>query len=167
MDNNYNNYDNLENENYKRVIFGAGCFWGIQEIFDKTPGVVDTTVGYAGGNLKNPSYEEVCSHTTGHIEVVDVIFDETKISFEELLEVFWNSHDPTSVDRQNFDIGEQYRSVIFYFDENQKKIIYESLKKKEKEINKKIVTQISEFKNYFKAEEYHQKFYKNHKFRCH
>ena len=142
------------------AVFGAGCFWGVELEFSKVPGVLKTEVGYMGGKeeKKSYSYREVCSGDTGHAEVVKVIFDSDKLSYKDLLEKFWSIHDPTTLNRQGPDIGEQYRSVIFYFDENQKKESNKLLKQREKKIGKKIVTQIEKAGKFYKAEEAHQKY---------
>jgi peptide-methionine (S)-S-oxide reductase len=105
----------------EKATFGAGCFWGIEEKFRKTNGVISTRVGYSGGTIKNPTYKDVCSSETGHAEVVEIVYDPSIVSYEELLNIFWNVHDPTSLNRQGWDIGTQYRSVIFYQNEEQKK----------------------------------------------
>ena len=140
------------------ATFGAGCFWGVQAAFEKIPGVISTAAGYMGGKLKNPSYEEVCTNTTGHAEVVQIIFDPNKISYDELLDMFWGIHDPTQLNRQGPDIGSQYRSVIFYHTPKQRTIA-EASKRKQNELrgNKKpIVTEIIKATDFWKAEEYHQ-----------
>ena len=142
----------------EKALFGAGCFWGVEETFRKTSGVTKTIVGYSGGDTINPSYESVCQGNTNHTEVVLVEFDNSKISFEELLLVFWKCHDPTTLNRQGPDIGTQYRSAIFYFNETQKKISNESKIKFAKKNQINIVTEITKAKEYFKAEEYHQKY---------
>ncbi|MEM3006876.1 MAG: peptide-methionine (S)-S-oxide reductase MsrA [Candidatus Nitrosotenuis sp.] len=144
-----------------KATFGAGCFWCVEDVFRRTKGVINTTVGYSGGWMKNPTYEDVCTDTTGHAEVVQVEYDPKLISYEELLDVFWGSHDPTQLNRQGPDIGVQYRSVIFCHDEQQEKIAKESKERLEKSgrFKKPIVTQIQHAKEFFKAEEYHQQYY--------
>ena len=142
----------------EKALFGAGCFWGVEETFSKIHGVVKTEVGYAGGITNNPSYESVCMGDTNHAEVVLIEYDEKKISFLNLLENFWQCHNPTTLNRQGPDVGTQYRSVIFYFNEEQKKISDTSKIEYAKKNNLNIVTEIVEATNYFKAEEYHQKY---------
>ena len=144
----------------EKATFGAGCFWGVEAAFRKIKGVISTAVGYMGGTLKNPSYEDVCTDKTGHVEVVQIEFDPSVISYEDLLEVFWNIHDPTQLNRQGPDIGTQYKSVIFYHDEKQKKKAEESKIKQEKikKYSKHIVTEILKVKTFNKAEEYHQQY---------
>lgn len=143
-----------------RAVFGAGCFWGIQAEFDKLPGVINTEVGYMGGDetMEEVSYESVCSDITGHAEVVMVEYDPEDISYDELLEVFWENHNPTTLNRQGPDVGSQYRSVIFYYTPGQRLEAEESLKNREKKIGKKIVTEIVEAGKFYRAEEYHQKY---------
>jgi peptide methionine sulfoxide reductase msrA/msrB len=145
--------------------FAAGCFWHVQEVFDKTKGVISTTVGYQGGKVKKPSYELVCSGDTGHAETVLVEYDPTKITYEKLLDVFWNLHDPTTPNRQGPDIGEQYRSVIFYHNDAQKAEALASKEKLEKsrKYRAPIVTQILPAPEFYKAEEYHQKYLEKQK----
>ncbi len=140
------------------ATFAAGCFWHVEEAFRKLKGVKSTTAGYEGGTMKNPTYEHVCSDKTGHAEVVQIEFDPKQISYEQLLETFWQIHDPTTPNRQGLDVGTQYRSAIFYHNEKQKEIAEKSLQEQEKKINKKIVTQIIPAKTFYKAEEYHQKY---------
>ncbi len=142
----------------EKALFGAGCFWGVEESFSKLPGVKRTEVGYSGGQTINPTYETVCAGNTNHVEVVLVEFDENEISFENLLEHFWKCHDPTTLNRQGPDIGTQYRSAIFYFNKNQKMISNNSKIKHSKKFNLNIVTEINEAKEYYRAEEYHQKY---------
>ena len=142
----------------EKALFGAGCFWGVEETFIKTPGVINTLVGYSGGNTINPTYEQVCQGNTNHTEVVLVEFDSSIISFDELLMVFWKCHDPTTLNRQGPDIGTQYRSAIYYFNEDQKNKSINSKSEYSKSLGLKIVTEISEAKEFYKAEEYHQKY---------
>ena len=134
------------------AILAAGCFWGPEVKFSKLNGVSKTEVGYCGGNNSKTSYKEVCTGKTNHAEVVRIEFDNTIISYEQIIEYFFDIHDPTTLNQQGYDIGTQYRSEIFYISENQKKIAFDVLN------NGKIVTNISENKNYCKAEEYHQKY---------
>ena len=141
------------------ATFGAGCFWGVEAAFQKIKGVIKTSVGYMGGTTKNPSYEDVCTDKTGHAEVVQVQFDNKIVKYEELLDVFWKIHDPTQLNRQGFDLGTQYRSVIFYHNEKQK-ILAEESKNKQEKSKKPIVTEIVPAKEFYKAEEYHQNYLK-------
>ena len=142
----------------QKAIFGAGCFWGPEEELSKIKGIINTEVGYCGGDNPQTSYEEVCTGKTNHAEVVKIEFDSSKISYEDILNYFFEIHDPTTIDRQGPDVGSQYRSEIFYSNNNQKLIAENILKKYNKKFNGKIVTKISELKNYCKAEEYHQKY---------
>lgn len=139
-----------------KATFSAGCFWGVQEAFDALEGVLSTQVGYTGGNISNPSYEMVCSHKTGHAEAIQIEFNPTVIPYEKLLETFWKIHDPTSINRQGLDIGTQYRSSIFYHNEQQKIDAEQSKKDWEKHLNKVIVTEIVPATVFYRAEEYHQ-----------
>ena len=139
-----------------KALLGAGCFWGIEEVFRKIVGVLETKVGYAGGVLPNPTYQHVCSGNTGHAEVVQMEFDPNKISFKKILDHFWLCHDPTQLNRQGPDIGTQYRSVIFYFTDEQRAIAEESKNNFQKQLSSKIVTEILQFTNFFLAEDYHQ-----------
>lgn len=148
----------MKTKKTKTAIFGAGCFWGVEEAFRTTKGVVSTEVGYSGGSYGKPTYEDVCSDRTGHAEVVKVKYDSSKISYKELLKVFWDIHDPTQVNRQGPDSGSQYRSVIFYFDESQKKEAEKSLKQEQKKYDKAVATKIEKAKEFYRAEEYHQKY---------
>ena len=149
-----------------KATFGAGCFWHVEDLLDKTKGVKSTAVGYIGGQLPNPTYEEVCTDKTGHAEAVEVEYDPDEISYQELLDVFWNNHNPTTLNRQGPDVGVQYRSAIFYHDEEQKKIAEKSkqaLEQSGKYANP-IVTEIVPAPLFYKAEEYHQKYFKKHGF---
>ena len=143
-----------------KALFGAGCFWGIEEYFSKINGVNNTAVGYSGGNTENPTYEEVCQGDTEHVEVVEINFDENIISYENLLEHFWHCHDPTQLNRQGPDEGRQYRSAIFYYSDNQKDLAELSKKEKQNDFNNMIVTEIVEAQTFYLAEEYHQQFLK-------
>jgi peptide methionine sulfoxide reductase msrA/msrB len=144
----------------KRAMFGAGCFWGVENAFRRVEGVVETAVGYSGGHTQGPSYQDVCSGTTGHAEVVLVTYDPEMVSYEELLDVFWNLHDPTQVNRQGPDIGEQYRSAIFYFGEDQRKTAEEAKRKLENSgrYHRPIATEITPAGEFYRAEEYHQQY---------
>ncbi len=142
----------------QKALFGAGCFWGVEEHFRTIKGVGKTEVGYSGGNTKNPTYESVCYQNTDHAEVLSVEFDEDIISYECLLDEFWRCHDPTTQDRQGPDIGRQYRSVIYYYNDDQKNIANKSKQKYEQYFQNRIVTEISKADIFYKAEEYHQKY---------
>ena len=146
------------------AVLALGCFWGPEKKFGKIEGIVETEVGYCGGKMPNVTYKEVCSGETGHAEVVKLTFDSKKISYEKILEYFFEFHDPTTSDKQGPDIGTQYRSEIFYINDEQKKISYSVLDKLNKKFNSKIVTKISENKNYTKAEDYHQKYLEKNRF---
>ncbi len=140
------------------ATFGAGCFWHVEEAFREIKGVVKTEVGYMGGTMKNPTYEDVCTDETGHAEVVQVEFDPKIVSYEKLLEVFWSIHDPTQKNRQGPDEGTQYRSAIFYHSEEQKKAAEKSLREIQKKYKEKIATEIVKANTFYRAEEYHQKY---------
>ncbi len=146
------------------ATFGTGCFWCTEAIFQELKGVYKVTSGYSGGSVKNPSYEDVCSGTTGHAECLQIIYDPKVISFDELLEVFWESHDPTTLNRQGNDVGTQYRSVIFYHDAGQKRKAEEYKMKLDKSgaYNNPIVTEITPFSHFYAAENYHQDYYRLH-----
>ena len=153
-----NNMDSLQ-----KATFGSGCFWCTEAIFERLKGVVSVESGYSGGNIENPTYEEVCSGKTGYAEVTQIVFNPSVISYDELLEVFWKTHDPTTLNRQGNDVGTQYRSVIFYHNEDQKELA----EKYKIELDKSgawedpIVTEISPLTNYYSAEKYHQDYYEN------
>ena len=144
----------------EKATFGAGCFWGVEETFRKIDGVTSAAVGYAGGRTENPTYEDVCSHETGHAEVVEIEFDPAKISYRELLEVFWSNHNPTTLNRQGPDVGDQYRSVIFYHSPEQCAVAEASKEELEKSgrFRRPIVTQIEPAPKFYRAEEYHQRY---------
>lgn len=145
------------------ATFGTGCFWCTEAIFQRLYGVVKVVSGYSGGHVANPTYEEVCDGKTGYAEVCQVAFDPEKISYNELLKVFWTVHDPTTLNRQGNDVGEQYRSVVFYHDDDQKIKAekYKAVLTEENVYNKPIVTAIEPFKNFYSAESYHQNYYNN------
>lgn len=142
----------------QQAIFGAGCFWGVQYYFDQVPGVTQTTVGYSGGHTENPTYEDVCSHTTGHAEVVKVEFDPAKLNYETLVRHFFRLHDPTQLNRQGPDIGDSYRTVAMYFNDDQKAVIEKVRDEVQTSLKDPIVTQIVAAMPFYKAEGYHQKF---------
>ncbi|MEK6840789.1 MAG: peptide-methionine (S)-S-oxide reductase MsrA [Nanoarchaeota archaeon] len=146
------------------ATFATGCFWHPEETFSKTPGVIYTRVGYIGGKLKNPTYHQVCSLDTGHVEATEVIFNPEKISYEKLLDVFWNIHNPTTKDKQGSDVGSQYNSAIFFHNDSQKKIALKSRAERQKKIERKIVTMIRKAPKFWPAEEYHQKYYQKNRF---
>jgi peptide-methionine (S)-S-oxide reductase len=145
------------------ATFGTGCFWCTEAIFEQLKGVLKVTSGYSGGHVKNPTYEQVCEKNTGHAEVVQIVYDPSLITFDELLEVFWQTHDPTTLNRQGNDVGPQYRSVIFYHNDEQK----EKAEKYKAELDKsgawenKIVTAVDAYENFYSAENYHQNYYNN------
>ncbi len=145
-----------------KATFAAGCFWGVEELFSHINGVESTQVGYAGGEFDNPTYNAVCSGRTGHAEAIEIEYDPSQISYEALLTIFWNNHNPTTINQQGPDIGEQYRSVVFFHDQDQE-MVAKKLKEKLqdtaiKKFGKKIVTQIVPAKKFFRAEEYHQRY---------
>ncbi|MEX0648037.1 MAG: peptide-methionine (S)-S-oxide reductase MsrA [Balneolaceae bacterium] len=156
-------HSEAQNLQTETATFGAGCFWCVEAIYQRTTGVVAVESGYAGGHVENPTYQQVTTGTTGHAEVARVTFNPEQISFEELLEVFWHTHDPTTLNRQGADVGPQYRSAIFYHNEEQKKIAEESLKKtNESDLwDDPIVTEITSLSNYSTAEDYHQNYFNN------
>lgn len=158
-----NTNDNQTGNKYEEATLGAGCFWCVEAIFQRVKGVVKVESGYSGGHVENPTYKQVVRGNTGHAEVARLTYDPEMISFEEILEVFWHTHDPTTLNRQGADVGPQYRSAIFYHNEEQKRIAHESREKTEKSglWDDPIVTEISPLKNYYKAEDYHQNYYNN------
>lgn len=149
----------------EKATFGAGCFWCVEAVFERVKGVENVTSGYSGGDVVNPSYREVKTGNTGHAEVVQLEYDPNVISYEELLEIYWKTHDPTQLNRQGADVGTQYRSVIFYHNDKQKELAEEYKQKLEEAgiWDKPIVTAIEPFKNFFVAEGYHQDYYENNK----
>jgi len=146
----------------QKAYVAAGCFWGIQEAYRILPGVIETTVGYAGGKTENPTYDDVCTGKTGHAETLEIVFDPSKVSYEKILGTFWEIHDPTTLDAQGPDVGNQYRSAIFYINEEQREIAEKSKEELEKseKFAGQVVTEITflDPKNFYVAEEYHQKY---------
>ena len=152
--------DQAIGDNARTALFAAGCFWGVESAFRNVNGVFKTTVGYCGGNSENPTYRQVCYGGTGHAETVEVVFDPAIVTYEQLLNVFWNSHDPTTMNRQGPDVGEQYRSAIFYLNDSQREQAEKSKSTLEKSGKYKnpVVTEISPAKTFYKAEDYHQQY---------
>jgi peptide-methionine (S)-S-oxide reductase len=142
----------------KKATFGAGCFWGVEDAFRKVPGVTDTAVGYEGGTTENPTYRQVCSHRTGHAEVTEVTYDPEKVSYEELLDVFFDLHDPTQLNRQGWDVGSQYRSVVFTHSPDQEEAAVEARARVQEKLDKPVVTVIEPASDFWRAEEYHQQY---------
>lgn len=158
-----NNYP-MNSENSGKLdtaTFGAGCFWCVEAIFQQVNGVISVQSGYSGGNIINPSYKEVCSGRTGHAEVCQLVYDPSVVSYDELLEIFWQTHDPTTLNRQGADVGTQYRSVVFYHNDYQKDraVYFKDKLNQENAFLSPIVTEISPFINFYKAEDYHQNYY--------
>ncbi|MDR3458170.1 MAG: peptide-methionine (S)-S-oxide reductase MsrA [Verrucomicrobiae bacterium] len=141
------------------ATFGGGCFWCMEAVFERLPGVISVSSGFAGGKTENPTYHQVCEGTTGHAEVTQIVFDPAKISFDKLLNVFWQAHDPTTLNRQGADEGTQYRSVILYHDEKQRLLAEKSRLAAQADFRSPIVTEIAPFKKFYVAEDYHQGYY--------
>jgi peptide-methionine (S)-S-oxide reductase len=158
-----NEMDSTQNLNLEKATFGSGCFWCTEAIYERVEGVHKVVSGYAGGHVKNPTYEQVCDGTTGHAEVIQISYDPKIVSFDELLEVFFKTHDPTTLNRQGADVGTQYRSVVFYHSDEQKKKAeyYKAELDKSGAWDNPIVTEISSLTNYSSAEDYHQNYYEN------
>ncbi len=146
----------------EETTLGGGCFWCTEAVFSKVKGVIEVKPGYAGGHLPNPTYEEVCSDTTGHAEVVNIKFDPKVISFKEILDIFFDIHDPTTPNRQGNDVGSQYRSIILYRNEEQRRIAEETIREVEAKIGKKVVTELKPFEAFYEAEEYHHRYFERH-----
>lgn len=143
---------------HQLAAFAEGCFWGSEDTFRHVAGVTATAVGYTGGHTKNPTYEAVCTHTTGHAETVLVEFDPKKVSYQQLLRVFWDSHDPTTKNRQGPDVGDQYRSAIFTFSDAEAKMARESMAQEQKRLDRPITTEVRPIGRFYKAEDYHQQY---------
>lgn len=152
---------NAQAKKIQKATFGMGCFWCSEALFQRLDGVLSVRSGYEGGVVANPSYEDVCSGTTGHAEVIEVTYDPVKIKYDELLEVFWKSHDPTTLNRQGADVGTQYRSVVFYHNDEQKQIAenYKKELNKTKAFGKPVVTEITKAQTFYVAEKYHQDYF--------
>jgi peptide-methionine (S)-S-oxide reductase len=142
----------------KKATFGAGCFWGVEAAFRQLEGVTATRVGYSGGHTESPTYEDVCSHGTGHAEVVEVTFDPERVSYDELLDTFWAKHDPTQLNRQGWDIGDQYRSAIFVHDDEQQEAAARSKAQEQTRHRRPVVTEIEPAQTFYEAEDYHQQY---------
>jgi peptide-methionine (S)-S-oxide reductase len=149
-------------DSLESASFAAGCFWGVEASFREVEGVVSTKVGYTGGSTTNPTYEQVCSDSTGHAEAVEVWFDPALVSFEELLSVFWSIHDPTTPNRQGWDLGSQYRSAIFVHDADQERLAIASRDRRQTSLSRQIVTQIVPASPFYDAEDYHQRYFEKH-----
>jgi peptide-methionine (S)-S-oxide reductase len=147
----------------EKAIFGAGCFWGVEAEFRKVEGVIEVASGYSGGDTENPTYGDVCSGATGHAEVIEVEYDPSKVSYEELLELFWKEHDPTQLNRQGPDVGTQYRSVIFFVTPEQETTAHASKEKAQERFRKPIVTEIRPASEFYRAEEYHQRYFEKNR----
>lgn len=152
-----------ESVRVEKATFGAGCFWCVEAVFQRIHGVTSVVPGYAGGQTENPTYKEVSAGNTGHAEVAQITFDPAKVSYEKLLEVFWQAHDPTTLNRQGADVGTQYRSVIFYHDEKQKLTAEKSKIAAQKIFDKPIVTEIRALSKFYVAEDYHHNYYNENK----
>jgi peptide-methionine (S)-S-oxide reductase len=149
-------------EGAERATFAAGCFWGVEASFREIEGVLKTTVGYTGGSVTHPSYEQVCSDTTGHAEALEVWFDPSTVSYDELLDAFWAVHDPTTRNRQGWDFGSQYRSAIFFHDPEQERQAIAARDARQESLAKEIVTQIAPAAEFYDAEDYHQRYFEKH-----
>lgn len=151
----------MNTKHTETATFGGGCFWCMEAEFQRVPGVISVESGFAGGHTENPTYEDVCTGQTGHAEVTQITFDPQKVSYEKLLDYFWDAHDPTTLNRQGADVGTQYRSVILYSSEAQKAAAEKSKAEAQKHFKDPIVTQIVPLKKFYKAEDYHQDYYNN------
>jgi len=145
------------------ATFGGGCFWCMEAVLQRTEGVLSVTSGYAGGTTRNPTYEEVCTGDTGHAEVIQVAYDPERLGYTDLLDMFWQAHDPTTPNRQGADVGSQYRSIILYHDEKQKAAAEQSREKAQAKVRAPIVTEIKPLETFWKAEGYHQDYYNQHR----
>lgn len=144
------------------IILGGGCFWCLEAVYQRIEGVISVTSGYSGGEVTNPTYEQVCNGKTGHAEVVKIQFDPKIISLEDILRIFWKIHDPTSLNRQGADVGSQYRSAIYYTNQNQVDVIHSSILNEQKNYSNNIVTEVKPLDAFYQAEDYHQNYFNNH-----
>ena len=151
----------MSEKNIESAVVGGGCFWCVEAVFERVEGVVDVISGYAGGNKKNPTYKDVTSGRTGHAEVCQIMFNTDKISYDEILDIFWEAHDPTTLNRQGNDRGTQYRSAIYYQGNNQKLVVEKSIKKAEKLFDDPLTTEVKELDKFYVAEGYHQDYFEN------
>lgn len=151
----------------EKATFAAGCFWGVEAAFRQVPGVIEAISGYTGGHTQNPSYREVCSDSTGHAEAVEVTYDPELVSYDDLLRVFWQNHDPTTPNRQGPDVGSQYRSAIFVHDAGQRERAKTSLQIEQRKHARPIVTEIVDAPAFYPAEDYHQRYFEKHGVACH
>ncbi len=154
--------DTKEDGKMEKAIFAGGCFWGVEALFEELDGVVEATSGYIGGHTENPTYREVCSHKTGHAEAVEVVYDPSKVSYADLCTYFWRLHDPTTVNRQGPDVGDQYRSAIFYLTPEQKETAEMVKPEAQKKWKRPIVTEITAATTFYPAEDYHQDYFRKH-----
>ena len=154
--------DKVEAAKMEKAIVAGGCFWGVEALFQELDGVVDTTVGYTGGHTLNPTYRDICGHGTGHAEAVEVVFDPDRVSYEEILAYFWRLHDPTTMNRQGPDVGDQYRSAIFYLSPEQQAAAEKVMVEAQKNWKKPIVTEIVPATIFYPAEDYHQDYFRKH-----
>ncbi|HEX7652880.1 MAG TPA: peptide-methionine (S)-S-oxide reductase MsrA [Verrucomicrobiae bacterium] len=145
------------------ATFGGGCFWCVEAVYERLPGVISVTSGYAGGHVANPTYQDVCGGQTGHAEVTQIVFDPAKVTYDQLLDLFWQAHDPTTLNRQGADEGTQYRSIVLYHDDRQKAAAEKSKVANQKNFKSPIVTEIVPFTKFYPAEDYHQGYYDDHK----
>lgn len=158
----------INKETCEVATFAAGCFWGVEQVFRNTQGVIDTDVGYTGGHTDSPTYKQVCSDSTGHAEAVEIIYNPKVVSYEKLLEIFWTNHNPTTKNRQGSDFGSQYKSAIFYHNEKQKLAAQNSKRAQAKNFSRPIVTEITQASKFYQAEEYHQQYLEKHGIKaCH
>jgi methionine-S-sulfoxide reductase len=154
--------ENKEDAKMEKAIVAGGCFWGVEALFQELDGVVDTSVGYTGGHTENPIYRDICGHGTGHAEAAEIVYDPAKVTYEEILAYFWRLHDPTTMNRQGRDVGDQYRSAIFYLSPEQKAAADKAQIEAQKNWKKPIVTEIVPATIFYPAEDYHQDYFKKH-----